>query len=75
MLNYAFGAILIADLRARLIAQRSSFTAGDPGSYGWVAPRLFRFGRERPARDVVREFLGREVSVEALLADLGRAGR
>ena len=75
MLNYAFGAILIADLRASLVAQRGPFTTGDPGWYDWVAPRLFRFGRERPARAVVEEFLGRGVSAEALLADLGQSGR
>ncbi len=72
MLNYAFGAILIADLRAQLMAMRGSFTAGDPGWYAWVAERLFRFGRERPALQVVESFLGRGVSVAPLLADLAR---
>jgi len=73
MMNYAFGAILIADLRATLVARHGSFTTGDPGWYRWVAARLYRYGRERPAREVVRRFLGRGVSVEALIRDLGRA--
>jgi hypothetical protein len=73
MLNYAFGAILIADLRAQLIASHGEFTTGDPGWYRWVAERLFRFGRERAALQVVESFLGRGVSVAPLLADLSRA--
>jgi hypothetical protein len=72
MMNYAFGAILIADLRAALIARHGAFTTGDPGWYPWVAMRLYRFGRERPAREVVEQFLGRGVSVAALIGDLGR---
>lgn len=75
MLNYAFGAILIADIRARLVAQRGVFSTGDPGWYRWVSRRLYRFGRERPSRTVVQEFLGRPVAVSALLADLARVGQ
>lgn len=73
MMNYAFGAILIADLRAALVARHGAFTTGDPSWYPWVATRLYRFGRERPARVVVEQFLGRGVSVAALIGDLGRA--
>jgi len=72
MLNYAFGAILIADIRSRLVAGRGSFTTGDPGWYAWVSQRLYRFGLERPSRSVVQDFLGRPVTVAALLADLAR---
>ncbi len=73
MLNYAFGAILIADIRARLIARRGRFTTGDPGWYRWVGSRLYRFGAERPAREVVEEFLGRPVGLGAVIEDLARA--
>ena len=72
MMNYAFGAILIADIRARLVARRGAFTTGDPGWYPWVSQRLYRFGLERPSRSVVRDFLGRSVAVGALLGDLAR---
>ncbi|HEU4649178.1 MAG TPA: hypothetical protein VFS33_08975 [Gemmatimonadales bacterium] len=72
MLNYAVGAILIADIRARTRELHGPFVAGDPGWYSWVAPRLFRFGLERPSREVITEFLGRPVSPGALLADLRR---
>jgi hypothetical protein len=72
MLNYAFGAILIADIRARLISVRGRFTTGDAGWYPWVSARLYRFGHERPARKVVEDFLGRPVGVSAILADIAR---
>ena len=75
MINYAFGAILIADIRARLVSARGSFTTGDVGWYPWVTSRLYRFGHERPARLVVQEFLGRPVAVSALLSDMARIGR
>jgi hypothetical protein len=74
LVNYAFGAILIEDVRARLKADRGPFATGDPGWYAEVSSRLFRFGRERPARDVLEAFLGRPVSLEPLLRDLARAG-
>jgi hypothetical protein len=72
MMNYAAGAILIAAIRARIRALHGPFVTGDPGWYGWVAPRLYRFGLERGTREVIEEFLGRPVSPAALLADLAR---
>ncbi|MGQ0702614.1 MAG: hypothetical protein ACT4PM_05725 [Gemmatimonadales bacterium] len=72
MLNYAVGAILIADIRERMATLRGRFTAGDPGWYDWVSERLFRFGRARPARAVVEDFLGRRISIESLLRDMSR---
>ena len=71
MMNYAAGAILIAAIRARTRA-RHGRSPGDPGWYAWVAPRLYRWGLERPTREVVEEFLGGPVSPEALLTDLRR---
>jgi hypothetical protein len=40
--------------------------------YDWVGPRLFRFGLERPSRDVIEEFLGGPVTPTALLTDMRR---
>ena len=73
MLNYAVGAIMVADLRDRTRELHGSFTTGDPTWYGWMSDRLYRFGLERPSRQVIEEFLGRPVSPRALLADLSRA--
>jgi hypothetical protein len=75
MLNYAFGAILIADIRAGLAEERGTFSHGDPDWYRWASDRLLRFGLEKPSRDVVESFLGRGVRPEALLDDLGRAAK
>ncbi|HEX6107303.1 MAG TPA: hypothetical protein VFZ26_17075 [Gemmatimonadales bacterium] len=75
MMNYAAGAILIAAIRARTRELHGPFATGDPSWYGWVAPRLFRFGLERPTREVIEEFLGGPVSPAALLDDMRRMRR
>ena len=72
MVNYAAGAILIAAIRPRIRAVHGPFVTGDPTWYAWVAPRLYRFGLERPTGEVVEEFLGGPVSPAALLADMRR---
>jgi len=72
MMNYAAGAILIAAIRARTVELHGPFAAGDSTWYGWIGPRLFRFGLERSTREVIEEFLGGPVSPAALLADMRR---
>lgn len=72
MMNYAAGSILIAAIRARTHAAHGPFMAGDSTWYSWVAPRLYRFGLERPTRQVIEDFLGGPVSPAALLADMRR---
>lgn len=72
MLNYALGAILVADLRAAVVRNRGPITFGDPGWYGYLRERIYRFGQERSTRQVVNDFLGRPPSPRALLDDLAR---
>jgi hypothetical protein len=72
MMNYAAGAILIAAIRQRTRELHGSFTPGDSTWYGWIAPRLYRYGLERPTRQVIEEFLGGPVSPAAILQDMGR---
>ena len=72
MMNYAVGAILSAAIRARTREIHGATSTGDSTWYGWIAPRLFRYGLERPSREVVEEFLGGPVSPEALLQDMRR---
>ncbi len=74
MVNYGLGAIVTADLRARLRETRGDALAGDPGWYDAVSEAIYRWGGEREPRDVVEAFLGRPVSPDALLADLSRLG-
>jgi hypothetical protein len=72
MMNYAAGAILIAAIRARTRELHGPFITGDSAWYRWLAPRLYRFGLERPTQDVIREFLGGPVTPAAILADMER---
>ncbi len=72
MLNYAAGAILIAAIRARTRELHGAFAAGDSTWYDWIAPRLYRFGLERPSREVIETFLNGPLSPAAILADLRR---
>lgn len=72
MMNYAVGAILIAAVRARTVEVHGPFVTGDGTWYQWVSRQLFRFGLERPASEVIDEFLGGPVTPGALLADMRR---
>jgi hypothetical protein len=72
MMNYAAGAMLIAAIRARTVEQHGPFVTGDSTWYGWVAPRLFEFGLERPSREVIEAFLGGPVTPAAILRDMRR---
>lgn len=73
MVNYALGAIIVADLRARCRALRGPFSAEDHGCYAWLSERIYRYGLEKSSGGVIRGFLGREPTPEALIADLRRA--
>jgi len=72
MMNYALGAIITADLRAKLTAVRGPLWRGDRKTYGWLSDRLYRWGLERPTREVLRDFLGRPISSAAILRDMQR---
>jgi hypothetical protein len=72
MMNYAVGAIVIAAIRARTEALHGPWIRGDSTWYGWIAPRLYRFGLERPTRTVLQQFLGGSVAPNALLQDMRR---
>ena len=75
MMNYAAGSILIAAIRARIEALHGAFVTGDSTWYRWVTPRLYRFGLERPTREVIEDFLGGSVTPAALLSDMRRMRR
>jgi hypothetical protein len=75
MVNYGLGAVLTADMRQRIRQSLGPFETGDPRWYGWVSERLLRFGMERDTAELLREFLGRSVTLEALLRDIRRLGR
>ena len=72
MVNYGLGAVITADIRQRIAAQLGPFAAGDPRWYGWISQQLLSSGEELPTVDLLRQFLGRPVSPQALLEALGR---
>jgi hypothetical protein len=74
MMNYAVGAMISAAIRARVRALHGPFAPRDSTWYAWIAPRLFRFGLERPTRAVLEQFLGGPVSPGPLLEDMRRMG-
>jgi hypothetical protein len=75
MVHYAVGAVVAADVRARCRELRGPLSLPDAGYYEWLSARLFRFGLERPTREVVADFLGRPLAPDAVLSDLARLRR
>ena len=73
MMNYAAGAIMNADLRARSLELYGLYSEGDPGWYDRISEALYRFGLEKTSKEVIEAFLGRPVSPQALLDDMSRA--
>ncbi|MBC7894972.1 MAG: hypothetical protein H7066_06150, partial [Cytophagaceae bacterium] len=75
LMNYALGAMVTADLRARVREQRGGFTPGGPKLYPWLSDHLYRFGLGRSSRQVIEDVLGRPVGPDGIVRDLQRIGR
>jgi Zn-dependent M32 family carboxypeptidase len=74
MVNYGLGAVLTADLREHIATQLDPFVTGEPRWYPWLAERLLASGSASDTATLIREFLGRAVSPDALIADIRRIG-
>jgi hypothetical protein len=72
MVNYGLGAVITADIRRRIAEQLGPFAAGDSRWYDWISAHLLVSGEEHETRELLRAFLGRPVSPEPLLAEIGR---
>jgi Zn-dependent M32 family carboxypeptidase len=72
MINYGLGAMLTADIRKRIRACIGPFDAGNPRWYAWTSAHLLRYGASIGTRELLRQFLGRPVSPDALLEQLRR---
>jgi oligoendopeptidase F len=72
MVNYGLGAVITADIRQRIAEQLGPFEAGDARWYGWLSQHLLASGEQLQTAQLLRQFLGRPVSPQALLAALGR---
>ena len=75
LINYALGAFIVADLRQSVRRVRGPSAWSDPGLYAWLSNHLYRFGLERPSREVLEQFLGRPLQAAPLLDDLARIAR
>jgi hypothetical protein len=72
MMNYGLGAVLTAEMRQHIREALGPFDAGDPRWYGWLQEHLLRYGSERDSQTLMKDFLGRPVSPQALLNQIHR---
>lgn len=72
MINYGLGAVLTADIRQHIRDTMGPFDAGNPRWYPWTSAHLLRFGSSVDTAQLLRRFLGRPVSADAILAQLQR---
>jgi hypothetical protein len=72
MVNYGLGAVITADIRQRIAQQLGPFASGDPRWYGWISEQLLKSGEEQETAELLRGFLGRPVSPQALLDQVHR---
>jgi Zn-dependent M32 family carboxypeptidase len=72
MVNYGLGAVITADVRHRIRQSLGPFDSGDPRWHSWISEQLLRVGGEFETSDLLRRFLGRPVSPQALIDDLQR---
>jgi len=74
MVNYGLGAVITADIRQRIAQQLGPFDRRDPRWFGWICAQLLSSGEEHETVELLRQFLGRPVSPQALLDQVRRIG-
>jgi hypothetical protein len=72
MVNYGLGSVLTADLRARIRERIGPFDTGNRRWYPWVSEQLLKSGEQFETAELLRRFLGRRVSPDALRKELAR---
>ena len=75
MVNYGLGAVLTADIRQHTRESIGPFQTGNLHWYPWISDNLLRFGSEFETSDLLRNFLARPVSPQALMNDIHRVSR
>jgi hypothetical protein len=75
MVNYGLGAVVTADLRQHIASRLGPFDAGDARWFAWLSDNLLSTGQAHETAALLRGFLGRPVSPQALLDQIGRMGR
>jgi len=74
MINYGLGAVLTADIRQHIRDAIGPFDTGNPRWYPWTSEHLLQFGSSVETAQLLRNFLGRPVSPDAILKQLQRVG-
>lgn len=72
MVNYGLGAMVTADLRQRIAEQIGPFATGNERWFPWLSEHLLSSGQTAETAVLLREFLGRPVSSQALLNEIAR---
>ena len=72
MMNYGLGAVLTAEMRQHIREALGPFDTGDPRWYGWLQEHLLQYGSARDSQTLMKDFLGRPVSPQALLDQIHR---
>lgn len=72
MVNYGLGAVVTADIRQRITKQLGPFDTGDERWFPWLSQNLLSSGQTHETAELLRGFLGRPVSPQALLIEIGR---
>ncbi|HUL46923.1 MAG TPA: hypothetical protein VLV25_07470 [Steroidobacteraceae bacterium] len=72
MINYGLGSVITADLRQRIAQELGPFETGEPRWFAWLGEHLLASGERHPTPELLREFLGRPVSPDALIGQLRR---
>ena len=62
--------MLTVAMRQRIRESLGPFETGNSRWYGWVSERLLRYGTELETAALLREFLGKPVSPEALIESI-----
>ena len=60
------------EMRQHIREALGPFDTGDPRWYGWLQEHLLRYGSERDSQTLMKDFLGRPVSPQALLDQIHR---
>jgi oligoendopeptidase F len=72
MVNYGLGAVVTADIRQRIASQRGPFNTGEERWFSWLSQNLLSSGQTHETAELLRGFLGRPASPQALLGEIGR---
>ncbi|HEV3205316.1 MAG TPA: hypothetical protein VGZ28_00060 [Terriglobales bacterium] len=72
MVNYGLGAVITAAVRQHIRESLGPFDAGNPRWYPWISQHLLASGGELETPKLLRQFLGRPISPQALLNEIRR---